>query len=70
MSALKDSNPAYQAVTFMKVDWDKHRNDAIVDELKVRRRSTIIVFKGGEEVGRVIAQTSGAAIEPLFVAAL
>ncbi|MCB1741127.1 MAG: thioredoxin family protein [Gammaproteobacteria bacterium] len=69
MSALIDDNPAYQGVTIMRVDWDTFRDDAIVRELQVPRRSTLIMFKNGEEIGRVVAKTSSADIEPLFKAA-
>lgn len=70
MRALLDSNPEYRAVTVMRVDWDTFRNDAIVRELGVPRRSTLIMFRGGEEIGRVVAQTSARDIEPLFQAAV
>ncbi|MGK0172828.1 MAG: hypothetical protein ACI9W2_004569, partial [Gammaproteobacteria bacterium] len=36
----------------------------------VPRRSTLVMFKGGKEVGRVVAQTSTSAIEALFKAAI
>ena len=68
MSALLDKNPAYQAVQIMRVDWDQFRDDPIVDELKIRRRSTLVMFNEGKEVARVVAQTSAAAIEVLFKA--
>lgn len=51
----------------MRVDWDMHRDDAIVSDLKIPRRSTLVMFSKGEEVGRVVAQTSASAIEPMFV---
>ena len=70
MRALIDGNPAYQAVTVMKVDWDRFSADAIVDELGVRGRATLVMFSRGEEVGRVIGQTGAGAIEPLFKAAV
>lgn len=70
MSALQKSNPAYRKVKIVRVDWDKFSNDAIVRELKVRDRSTLIMFSKGKEVGRVYAQTSTSAIEALFRAAL
>jgi hypothetical protein len=68
--ALLDENPAYAAVQWMRVDWDKHSRDAIVSELGIPRRSTLVMFRGGKEVGRVVAQTSPEAIEPLFAAAI
>ncbi len=70
MSALIDSNPAYRAVKIVRVDWDTHRRDEIVRELGVSRRSTLVMFRNGKEVGRVVAQTSTEQIEALFKAAL
>ena len=70
MSALLDSNPAYREVTIMRVDWDTHRDGALVRELKIPRRSTLVMFSGGQEVGRVVAQTGRDSIEALFKAAL
>ena len=70
MRALIDGNPAYQAVTVMRVDWDTHARSTLVETLKVPRRSTLVMFKEGKEVGRVIAETSAEAIEPLFKAAI
>ena len=70
MSALIDGNPAYQAVTVMKVDWDKFSGDPIAAEFNVRGRATLVMFSGGEEVGRVVGQTGADAIEPMFKAAV
>ncbi len=70
MSALLDRNPAYRAVTVMRVDWDTWRDGDIVKELRIPRRSTLVMFRGGKEVGRVVAQTRESAIEALFKAAL
>ena len=70
MRALIDSNPAYQAVTVMKVDWDRFSGDPIVGELDVKGRSTLVMFSRGEEVGRVVGQTGAGAIEHLFKAAV
>ena len=70
MRALLDSNPGYRQVSVMRVDWDTFRDDAIVRELGVPRRSTLIMFRGGEEIGRVVARTSAQDIEPLFQAAV
>ena len=70
MRALLDGNPEYRTVTIMKVDWDRFSGDPIVSELGVRGRATLVMFSGGEEVGRVIGQTGAGAIEPLFKAAV
>ena len=70
MSALIDGNPAYQAVKLIRVDWDQFGQSDIVSELKIPRRSTLVMFKDGAEIGRVVAQTATSAIEPLFVDAI
>jgi hypothetical protein len=68
--ALRDGNPAYHAVSVMRVDWDTYRDAEITRRLAVRRRSTLVMFAGGKEVGRVVAETGRAPIEALFTAAL
>lgn len=69
MSALVDSNPAYQSVKLIRVEWDSFREAPITSELGVKRRSTLVMFDDGVEVGRVVSQTGIAAIEALFKAA-
>ena len=63
-------NPEYADVQLLLVDWDLYRDDPLREELKVVRRSTLIMFKGGEEIARVLAQTSEDAIGDLFKAAI
>ena len=52
----------------MRVDWETHADGDLVRELRIPRRSTLVMFDKGEEVGRVVAQTSEDAIEALFKA--
>lgn len=71
MDKLKAQNPAYEShVTFMTVDWDTWQNGALVRQLKIPRRSTLVVLKGDKELGRIVAQTSEASIKALFDTAL
>ena len=70
MRALIDGNPDYRAVTVMRVDWNEHRGGELTRELGVRTRSTLVMFSGGREVGRVIGSTGRGDIEALFKAAL
>ena len=69
MSALK-ANPDYSEITLIRADWDTHRKSALRKELEIRRRSTLVMFNGGEEIARVIAQTNKGVIEDMFKAAL
>ena len=50
----------------MRVDWDLYRGDQITKDLGVRRQSTLVMFKDGAEVDRLIAHTSRDAIAQLF----
>ena len=70
MRALLDSKSEYRKVTIMRVDWDTYRDAEIVKSLAIPRRSTLVMFNNGVEVGRVVAQTSTAAIEALFKAVM
>ena len=70
MRTLIEKNPAYKAVTLMRVDWDTHRDSDLVRKFRIPRRSTLVMFDKGKEVGRVVAQTSESAIEALFKAVL
>ena len=70
MSALIKANPDYAAVTVMRVEWDEHRGGDLVKQLSIPRRSTLVMFKGGQEIGRVVAKTGRADIEALFQAAM
>jgi len=69
VSALK-ANPDYSEITLIRADWDTYRKSALRKELEIRRRSTLVMFNGGEEIARVIAQTNKGVIEDMFKAAL
>lgn len=71
MAALRRENPAYdEAVTFIDIHWDQFGRSEIVDRYNVPRRSTLIVLKGDQEIGRIVAGTQEAEIQALMDAAL
>ena len=71
INALRQSNPAYnQAITFINVDWDKHRTAALTRSLNIPRRSTLVVLKGNQELGRIVAGTNKNQIKALMDTAL
>lgn len=71
INGLMEENPAYvENVLFVRVDWDAYQNAAITFDLEIPRRSTLVVLKGDEELGRVVAGTSRAAIKGLMDTAL
>lgn len=68
---LKSENPAYeQAITFINVDWDQHSRGALATSLNIPRRSTLVVLKGDQELGRIVAGTATAEIKALMDTAL
>ena len=71
INALRADNPAYnEAISFINVDWDQHRNAPLTVMLNIPRRSTLVVLKGEEELGRIVAGTSKTAIKALMDEAL
>lgn len=71
LTKLKAANPAYaQAITFVNVDWDAYGKSEIVQQMKIPRRSTLLVLKGDQELGRLVAQTGEAEIKTLLDTAL
>lgn len=71
ISALRGANPAYDdAISFVKVDWDTYRRDPVTTDRAIPRRSTLILLRGDEELGRIVAGTSESQIQSLMDLAL
>lgn len=71
LDALKADNPAYeQEIVFYKIDWDVYSKDTLSKTLNIPRRSTLVLLKGREELGRIVAGTSKAEIKALLDLAL
>ena len=71
LSALKQENPAYeQAISFIDIDWDTYKSAKITKSLNIPRRSTLVVLKGNEELGRIVAGTARDQIQELMDTAL
>jgi thioredoxin-like negative regulator of GroEL len=58
----------YRAITALRVDYDGQKE--VVKAFRVFKQSTLIVFKGGKEVGRTIGDTSQDRIAHLLDKAL
>ncbi|WP_085306670.1 thioredoxin family protein [Planktotalea arctica] len=71
LTSLKQQNPAYdENITFINVDWDTYGTSQMAERMKIPRRSTLVVLKGKEEIGRIVADTSERSIKKLMDAAL
>lgn len=60
--------PELSGLTALRVDFDKQKN--VVKSFKVQYQSTLIVFKGGREVGRSTGDTKKDSIAALLKKAL
>lgn len=69
--ALWDENPAYKThVTFIDVDWDTYKGARLTKDLRIPRRSTLVVLQGDKELGRIVAGTGRKQIKALMDTAL
>ena len=67
LGALRSNNPAYDAaITFIRVDWDQYRGAEITQRLSLPRRSTLVLLRGDQELGRIVAGTREADIQALL----
>lgn len=67
ITALLAENPAYEAnMSFIRVDWDDYSKAELTERLMIPRRSTLVVLKGDEELGRIVAGTGKAQIKALM----
>ena len=67
INALRADNPSYdQAMTFVRVDWDTYRSHDVTKSRGIPRRSTLLVLRGDQELGRLIAGTSESQIKALM----
>lgn len=67
INTLRDDNPAYDAaMTFIKVDWDTYSRHDVTTSRTIPRRSTLIVLRGEDELGRIVAGTATGQIKALL----
>lgn len=67
INALRSANPAYDSgMVFVKVDWDSYSTHNVTTSRNIPRRSTLIVLRGDQELGRIVAGTRKADIQALM----
>lgn len=67
ISALRQQNAAYDsAMMFVRVDWDQFKNAEVTTSRGVPRRSTLLVLRNDDELGRLVAATSESQIKALM----
>ena len=59
INQLRGENPAYdKAISFVAVDWDDFGGHEVSTSRNIPRRSTLVLLKGDQELGRIVAGTS------------
>lgn len=67
ITTLRDENPAYnENISFIRVDWDTYQSHKVTTARNIPRRSTLILLRGNEELGRIVAGTGTAQIKELL----
>lgn len=66
LEQLRAGTDKYKDMTFVRVDWDEYGRHAVTTSRKIPRRSTLIVLRGSEELGRIVAGTRVKDIQALM----
>jgi thioredoxin 1 len=61
-------NPKYQTIAYFEIDFDRHKD--LAREFRVHKQSTLIVFKGKNEIARSTGDTNRTSIEALVAKSL
>ena len=71
ISAFKSQNLHYEKhITFIDVNWDFFGRSDLVSQFKIPHRSTLVVLKDNEELGRIVAGTRRRDLKSLLDIAL
>lgn len=57
LEELAAGSSAYKAIPILRVDWDMFGNGELSRQLAIPRRSTLVMMKGTQELGRLVAET-------------
>ncbi len=67
ITAIRAANSAYDsAITFVRVDWDDYSREDVTTSRNIPRRSTLVLLRGDQELGRIVADTRSAQIQALM----
>tara|TARA_E500000331_G_C17136786_1_gene660831 strand:- start:455 stop:676 length:222 start_codon:yes stop_codon:yes gene_type:complete len=67
LKKLRASNQEYDKfINFILIDWDPFKKHAVTTSRTIPRRSTLVLIKGKQEIGRLVAKTNVQAIKRLL----
>jgi thioredoxin 1 len=70
IESLMKEYPAYRSIPVIRVDWDEEERGELVRAMQIPRRSTLVVMRGNQELGRLVAATAPDRIRALLDLAL
>lgn len=66
INKLRETNPAYETLKYVRVDWDTFEIQPIVRNFDIFGRSTIMIVRTGGELDSIFADTSRSEIQRLM----
>lgn len=67
LDKLRAEDPGYdERIVFVRVDWDTFKREDVTTSRNIPRRSTLVLLKGADELGRVVASTRESDIKALL----
>lgn len=66
ITGIRATTDKYENMVFVRVDWDEYGRHAVTTSRKIPRRSTLLVLRGSDELGRIVAGTRKADIQALM----
>lgn len=66
ITGIRATTDKYENMVFVRVDWDEYGRHAVTTSRKIPRRSTLLVLRGSDELGRIVAGTRKKDIQALM----
>jgi len=66
LGQLQAEDARFMGIQIIRVDWDDKASKPLIKANRIPRRSTLVLFEGKNELGRVVAQTSMSKIRDLL----
>lgn len=63
---IRAESTKYETMVFVRVDWDEFGRHKVTTSRKIPRRSTLLVLRGDQELGRIVANTRQTDIQTLM----
>lgn len=66
LDLIEENSDYARKITFVVIDWDTYKRHSVTTSRGIPRRSTLVLQRGNQELGRVVAQTKRRTIKALL----